>query len=247
MKDSIIDKVKKLLSKAGSTDSPSEAEALFTAAQKLMVKHRIAQNDLDEADQPTILKNEVLCFANRLEGNWELRLARTLSRPNGCDYVYSKIKHKYTSAAEHNKISFYGTEQDTQLVQFFFETTRETFRRLARSEYRRLNQQGSPMPPKNQFIRSFLLGACDGLASKITKMTADHVQEVKATTYDLALRNQLQTVQDYIKTNLDTKTVKATRAAGSSEGYAQGVKAGKAHTLHIPVATSTSSRQNKLS
>ena len=36
-----IEKVQKLLLKAGSTDSPQEAESLFAAAQKLMIKWRI--------------------------------------------------------------------------------------------------------------------------------------------------------------------------------------------------------------
>ena len=242
----ILSKIIKLLEKAGSTDSPAEAESLFAMAQKLMVKHRISQSDLNVTPQDEILESEVLCFVNKLEGNWELKLARVLSRPNCCDYIYSKFKSRFSkNVSAFNKICFFGADQDIQLVKFFFETTRETFRRIARSEYRRLIKQGEIIPNKNSFIRSFLIGACEGLGSKLQTVTAEQVKESGSTGYELIARTALEKVQQHIKTTQDIKSVKSRTSIGSSQGFAQGVETGKKHSLHIPVQTTSSTSSTK--
>ncbi len=236
MKTSIIKKVKKLLAKAGSTDSPQEAESLFVAAQKLMVKHRIQQADLAD-DKQEIEPDSIACFEYRLEGNWELKLARVIAKANCCDFVYGKYASKHLSKEtlqEYNIITFYGVEQDVQLVKYLFETTRSTFRRISKKEYIRIHKEGSN-EPKNRFIRSFLLGACHGLSQKISKMTADHIVETNATGYELAVRNALQKSKDYIRNNVNTKSTKSTSSTGSIEGFNSGVKTGKTHIMTMPV------------
>lgn len=253
MKTSIIEKVKKLLAKAGSTDSPQEAEALFVAAQKLMVKHRIQQSELNDDQVFEVLANEVAAFQFKLEGMWELELASVIARANCCKVTWKTWSASSKSAKNYKyvggnrldfcKITFYGVEQDVQLVKFLYETTRDTFRRLSKSEARAANKV-SALANKNRFIRSFLLGAAEGLGTHIRKMTADHVQESGATTYDLVVRTQLQKVEQWLTDNVKTKTVKVNSEPGDLAGYASGMEAGMNHSMHIPVET-TSSNNNK--
>lgn len=261
MKTSVIEKVKKLLAKAGSTDSPQEAEALFVAAQKLMVKHRIQQHELQEETDTLIEKHQIECFAKRLEGMWEVELASTIFWNNCVHYTWNKRA---------TTLSIYGTEQDVQLVKYLFETTRTTFRRLAKSEYLRIRLEtihenfGNSYPEnnsmytehlekegilakKNQFIRSFLVGACKGLNYKIVRMTQEHVQQTGATSYSLVTKTALERAFNYVTQNVTTRSVNANIEAGNAQAYGAGVAIGRAHSMYIPVEqTSSASGAAKL-
>jgi len=69
MKDKIVDKIKKLLLKANSTDSPAEAESLFAKASKLMIRLKISQADIEqEMDENFVKINEVEYSKILMEG-----------------------------------------------------------------------------------------------------------------------------------------------------------------------------------
>ena len=218
----ILKKVKALITKAESTDSPAEAETFFTKAQELMVRHRISQADLNTLDPDIIQQDEVAAFKNRLEGEWETILARVIFRTNGCEYVRCKDIAKF---------KIYGEKHDIALVKYLFETTRDTFRRLSKSQWRNAETHTK----KNQYIRSFLVGACDGLAQQIKRMTAEVVQETGATTYALMLTNKVVKAREHILAQGGVKQTKTHTTPGSVEGYVQGVIAGSRHKLHRPV------------
>lgn len=238
MKDNkIIQKIKKLLAKAGSTDSPSEAESLFVKAQELMLQNRISEMELQQEDSEfTMEEGQVYCYSKKSEGKWESALARAISEPNCCKYVISRWSKRTGGTAAHNYITFYGQPQDVQLVKYFFETTRQTFRQLSKQQAK-LNSKGS----KNTYIRSFLLGACSGLSSKIVKMTAKHVKHTGKDNYPILVSNHLSKINDYIESNVNCRTVKSTTRAGDQSAYGSGVFHGKKHSLHIPVQGTSSS------
>jgi hypothetical protein len=236
--NNIIAKIQKLLAKAGSTDSPQEAEALFTMAQSLMVKHRIEQSALNVTDESEVLHNAVQCFKFRLEGNWEVKLASTIARPNCCDTIYNK----HTGV-----ITFYGVQQDIDLVLYLFETTRETFRRISKSEFRKGTKENTIQDGKNKFIRSFLLGACYGLSTKIQQMTAQHVEESGSKGYEIMITSALEKVKNYMSANANFKTVKSNTTPGSVEGFTAGVKTGKNHSLNAPITGTASKTVKQLS
>lgn len=225
-KDSdILRKIKALLAKADSTDSPQEAEAFFTAAQRLMVQHRITESQLN-VDPAAIQADEIEFFRNRLEADWETRLAHVIIRTNGCEFVLSK---------DEQKLKIYGEPNDVALVKYFFETTRDAFRRLSKSEWRK--NQRSTAALKNQYIRSFLLGACAGLAENIKRMTAETVQDAQA--YGLILTNKVDKARAYVMKEGGVKmSRRSSRGPGSDDAYGDGVKAGKSHQLHRPVGGS---------
>lgn len=237
-----IIKIQHLLAKAGSTDSPQEAEALFVKAQELMVKWRIEESQLEEQQETNIEQNDVSCFKRKLEGNWELKLAGALCRPNGCDYTYGKHSQR---------IILYGAAKDVELVKYFIETTRETFRRIARKEYsallKKYGKHDPDLPKKNKYIRSFLLGACAGLADKMERMTRYTVQQtdgVDAQSYGLIVRTALEKVENHIMENVAVKVVKSRTHVGDLSAFSNGVKTGKNHSLHIPVSTTKSNNPN---
>lgn len=226
----ILDKIKKLLAKADSTDSPQEAENLFATAQMLMVKHRITQEQLKEQDPEVITQNQVSAFEQRLEGEWETSLARVIFHVNGCDFVRNK---------HGNKFDIYGASHDVLLVKYLYETTREAFRRLARSEWRK--NQHYTETKKNQYIRSFLVGACAGLKEKIRKMTAEVEKETNTAGYGLIIANKVEKARAHIMKNPNIVLKRtAGGTAGSTDGYGDGVKAGRNHKLTRPLSGSGS-------
>lgn len=133
-------------------------------------------------------------------------------------------------------MQIYGSEQDVQLIKHLFETTRETFRRLAREQYKQTNTSDS----KNVFVRSFLIGACRGLNSKIVRMTQDYTREQgNQQEYALMVKTALEKAQAYVSTHVNARQVNSRNSsAGSLAGYMSGIETGKNHSMHIPVESS---------
>lgn len=222
----ILAKVKKLLAKAEGTDNPHEAEAFFVAAQKLIAEHRISQAELDAVDQKgdEIGANEVSAFEFRLEGEWETQLAHVIIRTNGCEFMRCK---------DDKRIEIFGTTEDVMLVKFLFETTRDTFRRLSKVMWR--NNKDSEFTKKNQYIRSFLLGACAGLKEKITRMTAEVVQETGASQYALVLANKVERARAYVIEHRNVRFSKSRTKVGSDSAFGDGREVGRNHQLSRPL------------
>lgn len=253
-----INRIKALLAKAGSTDSQAEAEALFVKAHEMMLKWRISEEDIKETDDSVVEANEILAFEFSLEGSWERELARVIVWSNCCHYTWRK---------ESKKMTLFGEKRDVQLVKFLYETTRETFRRLSRSEYNKLkkikieewkarfdrdytekdlNAMGV-LPYRSVYIRSFLNGCCAGLSKSIRRMTQDYFTTVNQQKgYEVLVLNKVEKSRQYANSLSFVKVVGSFKGAvGSAEAFLEGEKTGKAHIMTIPVEH-TKKNENRL-
>lgn len=258
MKDinKITDRIKKLLMKANSTNSPQEAETFLVKAQEMMMKYKIEQHQINlEEEEETIGEDAIFAGEISLEGKWEAELAKKLAWFNGCTLMWGTQKLVY-------KITFFGSEHDILMTKYFFETARNVFRRLSREQY--LDKKNSIMeqnpyhtlkelefnryiPYRSVFIRSFLWGACAGLGQKLNEMKASVQKDVDPTnTYGLIIRNQIEKAKKFMVDKHKPKTAKQNGAFGDPEAQAKGREAGKNHKLTIGVEGKSSSNGHLL-
>jgi hypothetical protein len=110
----ILDKVAKLLALAhGKGTTPAEAATAAAQAQRLMLKHNIAQADLEQ--QETSIETSTLWQGGRVV-RWKLNLAGGLARLNGCRaLVYSAVR-----AHQGAKIIIVGSESNAAVVRYLF-------------------------------------------------------------------------------------------------------------------------------
>ena len=253
--DKLIEKIKKILLKAGSTDSQEEAEALFVKASEMMIKFKIEQSQIDSAiDENSLTEDEITCGEFSLEGKWELELASALTKYNGTYFLFDSRK-KY-------KVTLGGDKHDIQMVKYFFETARATFRRLSREQYlvrKKMVMAANPsfslkeleyykyMPYRSVFIRSFLLGCSMGLGEKLREMQRQTVSQHDTTqSYGLMLRNQLEKSKGFMLDKHKPKNVTTPKAFGDQQAIRTGFEVGKNHNLTIGVTGSSKNEGNKI-
>lgn len=261
--DKVMDKIKKLLLKADSTDSPQEAEALFVKANKMMIRYKISQANIDSLnnDPSEILTNEVKFGLVSLEGKWEIELMSAICRHQGCKFVWGTRTKIFT---------IYGSQTDTELVKYFFEGARRIFRQVSRKAYNEekarvltdeapmldelsyylkttkmkikyLEKQGL-LSYRSVYVRSFLYGASNGLAMKLRSMVRETIsEEVNGQQYGLILTNQLERIENHIQKHVKPKTQNSQGAFGDAGAMAKGRETGASHNLTLGVESSATS------
>lgn len=251
----ILEKIKKLLLKAGSTDVPAEAEVFLMKANELMVKWKVDQSQINLDQEVHLQQGEVLCGEFSLEGKWEIGLALAIAKFNGCHVIWYTMS-KY-------KIMFGGESQDVEMTTYFFENARRIFRNLSRKQYVQRKQQVMEqypnfckktlegigyLPYRSVCIRSFLHGCTHGLTIKLNELQEKAKTEFDTTgTYGLILTNQIEKSRQYMVEIHKPKTMKQTQAFGDGEGYMNGIKTGSEHHLTIGVeSTKTSGKSNNM-
>jgi hypothetical protein len=243
-----FDKIKKLLLKANSTDSPHEAETFLLKAHKLMMKFKIDKSEFDKAngvDEP-ILFNQVKIFEVSLEGVWETDLLATISRSQGCDMCWLG-----------NVADVYGEKHDVEMSIYFFTQARNAFRNLSRIEYlnrkktvmdryphcdRKLLEKLKYLPYRNVFIRSFLYGAVIGLSRKLHQTKMDESDESQQ--YAILVKTQLEKVGNYLSEHVKPKMQKAQGSFGDSEAVRKGMETGQNHNLSIGLDSVNETKEN---
>jgi hypothetical protein len=100
----IADKISKLLSKAKSTDSQNEADALIAKAMQLMNDHNITNRDIEQHEADITEKSEA-----KLTG-WKYRLKVFLYQINNC------------AITQKGKVAtYYGAKNDLQVAEFMYQ------------------------------------------------------------------------------------------------------------------------------
>ncbi len=88
-RDTILDRVRKLL-RLGESSNPNEAAAALAAAQKLIDRHRLSELELgaDEVDETVVRDDDALWTGGQRVG-WRGSLAAALCRANGVAVCWS--------------------------------------------------------------------------------------------------------------------------------------------------------------
>lgn len=111
---SIIKKIKGLIAIANDEKNDEESQSAFIMAQKLMMKHNIAQSDVMDAQQSKEVSNGAVTVYKQLKW-WETTLATIISENFRVKWYYAN-KTLEGERRVKRRITFLGFESDIELA-----------------------------------------------------------------------------------------------------------------------------------
>lgn len=254
-RNNLIEKIRKIIAKADSTDSQEEANAFMTKAQQLLLKHNLQMSDVEYDNTKIKGAYESVEFGNvKEEGKWETLLMSVICEFNMCH----SLIHKYKNVKK-GTMSVIGESHNIETTLYMYETAREVFRRLSKQAYNELRKQtlnawpgfselelqkSKYLPYRMPFIRSYLKGCASGLYRKMEEMREEVLNDatnsdndsqddqINTNQYDLMVVNNNEAIEKFIQDKFgDVKSANTNFRAGSRHAFKQGFEQGKSYNL----------------
>lgn len=206
--DSIILKIKKLLSR---TESPNENEAKVSMlkAQELLAKYKLTMREIEDTELDTEVITKVTDVTFR-SGKWKGKLASVIADNFRC-YCYCKTRYSH-------KITFLGKESDVKIAEILLTYAVDNIER----ESNRLAQKYRNMGYSAKGLTSdYALGFINGLHEQFERQKAQNQE------WGLVLVKDKEVQEEYSKINFKGSINTNSNPEGFSEVYRQGVEDGE--------------------
>lgn len=220
--ESLIEKVKKLIAKARSTESEAEAQIFMAKASQLLTKYNLSMVDVEKPESKGISRHGTqLKYGQRGdEGDWESVLLAVLCVHNMC----KSIIHPNDKV-----MTIIGRTDNCITTEYMFEATRDIIRSLSNKrwiEYRNEMLESYPddteetlrksklLPWDSTWKRSYLKGAVSGLHIKFQEEKEEMIRKEEEkqreeaesigleTSAIVPFGNKLQKLQDSIEEDI---------------------------------------------
>jgi hypothetical protein len=166
----LMERVRKLLA---LSESPNENEAAFAAAKakELLERYNLSISDLEVDD---IVEKGYDTGRVRM-ATWLLNLAASVARGFDCDIYYTRGggKRVGTDASATSRITFVGTDMDTEVAEYVFEYLRVTVERMTAEKVRNIEPPlltgwfGNIASYRLKMRNSYMMGLVSALDRKI--------------------------------------------------------------------------------
>lgn len=213
----IVERIQLLLNKAERTDNEHEADAFFAAAQSLMQRHAIDDQDLPGNERKETIVKRIMPAKKTMAMRAAMaRLLAGCAKANRCRVV---------NAANRGEGQFwiFGYESDAAFVEMLYCSILVQMNVARRKAYRKYNGWDS----RYVWSNNFALGYAEGIVERLTKMAEESAAKVSAEAGNaVALFDRSAEVDDWMKDNLKLKKGRAIRRY-VGEGYAGGFNSAK--------------------
>lgn len=175
---SIIKKIQGLIAIANDEKNDEESQSAFMMAQRLMIKHSIAESDVVEVKPNRDVNTQDVTVYKQLHW-WEQHLANIISENFRVKWYYSE-KTLYGERRVKRKIVFLGLKDDLELAKEMYILAYEVLVHYAKEavkdfyvkdDYRRTRAMTTKV--KDSYMRGFL----SGMAERFKEQVADMQQE----------------------------------------------------------------------
>lgn len=236
--EKIIDRVKKLLSQATSSNE-HEAALAASMAQELMLKHQISEAALLQDTDPVEEVIEFVLGEDTRPYAWRSQLITGVTGAFGCQWYYRNSTDGAWVGPKKARILVIGTESNRNAVQYMFSYLVNEVNRLADEAWKRevqeyLNSGLSKeiMPAAQGWKLSFRLGAASVISSRLGKQREKTFKEAKEdesnSTALVRIADAETRIQEYKgKLGLRTGSIGRDSSAQMRSGYSVGAEAGK--------------------
>jgi hypothetical protein len=212
-REKIMEKVRKILAKAGNNPSAEEAETALLMAQRIMAEHGFEMTDIEAGEEPT--KKEVLDESITNKGRhswWEKQLSAIIADNFRCK-MYSLLIPGGTI------IKLIGLKEDVILAKELISYGKAVIAGQARdyvsgAKWRNHRVNGAGI--KNDYITGFL----NGLKEKFKK-------QVQTEGWGLVLTKDALVIQKIKDRNLRDVPFATHQREGSQDAYRQGYQDGQ--------------------
>jgi len=216
--EKVLDKVKKLLTKADSSynSNENECEAAMLKAQSLLAEAGLSMEDLsDDVALKEIIETLVMGYGSTIW--WKKALARIICANFRCISFIRKIKGK-------TSIGFIGLKEDAEIAKSVYQFASKYLDHSAGMFMLKNPAKDGRAGIKNNFFKGFLKGLEDKYA-----------EQVKNNNWGLVIVKD-KVVDEYVENMKLKKSKTTTYIAGSNDQAAklEGYKAGK--SFNVPVA-----------
>lgn len=196
-KESVMDKVQKLLAKANGTDNQAEAEAFFAKAAQLMTQHGIEQHELKSAEEKAAgPKVEEVS----MEGAWSTERPSHLYVRQILRACFNVTVLKYKKwGADGGKVNTYtviGERADCEFAIYAFMSLEHTFNRLWRARLRQFGAERLPRSERNGYFDGLRLGFIHAWR----KAREAEMQRMNAQSYAIVLVDKDKAVDAFLST-----------------------------------------------
>lgn len=218
--DKILSKIKNLLSLAEDGANDEESQTALLMAQKLMLKYKVSQNQLEDQDKEQKIVIKSLSVYKRLYW-WEKILVKIIAENFRVMFYVQSNKLPHQKSIQ-RKLVLMGYPQDVELAHEIFHLVANTMKHYA-SLYIQ-GQEPRPGVSTAKLRKSYYQGFMDGLDDKFEKQREALRQ--KDAQYALALQTPSEVMEKFnreIKGSLAFEKPVPHKAAQSYlDGYDRG-------------------------
>lgn len=231
--DKVLDKVRKLLALAGSSNE-HEAALAMSRAQGLLAEHNLTLADVKaEKGDEFVIEKDIVTTSYP----WRRQLANAVASLYFCRYYYQSVQRRKTMYDVH---CFAGAQHNIAVAKMMFEYLHKTVDRLAREGARGLSKK-QQSPYRVSFRTACTTRLMSRIARRIEEAKQGKITGEKGTTLPA-----LASMYDQVKVKLDTfldenvgqmKTTKSKMATLDTRGMIDGAKAGETIGLDAQIGT----------
>lgn len=190
-KDKIINKIVNLM-KLSNDANDEEGQASIALAQKLMIKHDISMQEIEQKSNKTEIKTSELRFGRVLW--WQKDLAATIARAFKC-----------RALASNKTIEFVGLNEHSQIAKDVYEGA------IAHIKYRRSMMKNATKAEKNSYIDGFIQGLDERLMKQETELAKEECTDLivcvpAEVNHWIALRGYRSTTVPDMPSSFDAKS-----------------------------------------
>lgn len=236
MDTQLLDKIKKLLEKAKSTDSEAEAQAFMNKVQQLLMENNLSMSQLEahsvsEKDTP-VTKSEVRLddITDKRHGAWLSYLLNGICTANLSKAILVKGFMKESLGS----IYVIGKEHNTIVVLGMFEYLRKTIIEIEKKSFKEYEGTQKRGAYRRDFLFACQQRVCQRLRENIQEMEAEEQRKLQAANQEkgLMILNPITEMMRINKEAVDKYIAQEYGALGKAKGttqkYRDGTAAGSA-------------------
>ena len=160
--DKILEKIKNLLSLAEDGGNDEESQTALAMAQKLMLKHKISQNELSQSDRQEIVIKSLSVY-KRIYW-WEKVLVRIIADNFRVMFYIQSSRLPHQKSVQ-RKLVFMGYPEDVDLAYEVFYLAAETMKFYASQHLKDIEKDEHAATIRKSYYQGFM----DGLKHKFQK------------------------------------------------------------------------------
>jgi len=193
-RDKIIDKIKKCLRLAKSSNE-HEAAAALRQAQKLMRAHGVSDLDVEHAD---IREEYVRVGAKSSPAKWEVALVDVVARAFDCQSVFRSVNDPRIGKA--GFWVFIGAEPSGEIARYAFEVLYRQIKR-ARKTYIQTTLKNCTRQNRTRRVDLFCNGWVSAVSGKVKRLAGNVSMQTRIDTYMARKYGQLASMKGRDRNN----------------------------------------------
>src|SRR5574343_474235 len=193
IKELTIEKIKKLLALAEGTSNLNEAAVAFEQAQRLLIKHKLSQAELDQDVKENINIHPTPLYVGERKVSWKRYLAYGIARFNSCTMYTGYLIKDGKDLIGYMVV---GRPGDIENAVYFYNSISVQIESLSKKAL------ADGLGTGKTFTNNFKLAATETGLSRLDKTIKEVKQEYQGTQALVLVNNQLTEVDSLVKQNI---------------------------------------------